>query len=67
MQGFASLHLVRSMAVPVIIATLAAAAYAVPAPDHQSNEASAVADKYPGKLLQLLSSSLYRDVKCRGS
>ena len=60
MHGFDSLRLVKSMAVPVIIAILAAAAYAVPALDHQSHEAYAVAYKYPGTLLPLLSSLLYR-------
>ena len=43
------------MAVPVIIATLATVASAVPALDHQSHEAYAVGYKYPGKLLLLLS------------
>ena len=66
MQGFASLHLVRSMAVPVIIATLAAVASAVPALDHQSHEAYAVGYKYPSKLHQSISDYLYRDIKCRG-
>ena len=54
MHWFASLRLVKSMAVPVIIATLAAVASALPALDHQSHEAYAVGYKYPGKLLQLL-------------
>ena len=44
MLGFA-----KSMAVPVIIATLTVAASAVPALDHQSLETYAVGYKYPGK------------------
>ena len=67
MHGFDSLRLVNIMAVPIIIATLAAAASAVPALDHQNHKAYAVGYKYPGKLLLVLSEdTLKRDFKCRG-
>ena len=61
MNGFDSVCFAKNMAVPVIIATLAAVASAAPMLYYPSQESYPVNDNYQGKLLQLLFSLLYTD------